>query len=1154
MNPTSSPVLVRPASGPGASGSVSAAPAAAAHDARVHELADLDPQQRRVAEHRAAGGALVVLGAPGTGKTTALVEAVAARVERDGADPASLLVLAPSRTAAASLRDRLSARLPSTSTGVAARTAQAYAWSLLRRAAVDSGASEPRLLSGPEQDHLIADLLRGHAAGDAPAPPWPPSVPPAARALRGFRAELRDLMMRAMERGVGPSALSRLGEQLQRPEWVAAATVLGEYRQVVALAHPGAHDPAAIVVDAARALAARPELLDAERRRLTLVAVEDHHESTAASAALLDLLVGGGTDLVVVGDPDATTSAFRGGDPSLLAGAAQRYAAPDGSPAPTVVLRTRWRAGAFLDVPVGALVERIGSSGPVAQRRPDPSPSAPPGTFETHVLRSTGAQGAFVASVLRAEHLEQGVPWSAMAVVVRSAGSSGALRRALASAGVPVAVPVAEVPLADEGAVRPLLSALRVCLAVEAPDEETTDEVVDLLGSWVVGADALAVRRLRQGLLAAERAAGGGRGSDALLVAGVLAPELLASAGARATGPARTLARVLAAGRSAAAQAGASAETVLWALWAATGVAETWRATALRGGLAGERADRDLDAVTALFDAASRYEDRLPGSPPARFLEHLRSQDVPSDTLAARRGGADAVDLVTAQGAVGREWQVVVVPGLVEGAWPDTRLRGTLLGAPDLADLLAGRGPVTADEHTGRARAARATRAGGAGTGVALAAAGRTTAEEAAAARRQVLDDERRLLHVAMTRARRRLVLTAVDDGEERPSSFLDVVAPREDPGQPRPTSEVPRASTLPALVAETRAVLSTPVGHVTASGSVVDEAAHAEAATALARLAEAGVPGADPAQWHGLAALSSDEPLVADGEPVVVSPSAVETAATCALRWLLGTRSGGREASVSQRVGTLVHQVAQEMPDGSVAGMTERLEKLWPGLGLGSTWVGQRELARARTMVAKLAAYVADAEAAGRTVAGLEVDVEARLGRALVRGRLDRVERSADGSLRVVDLKTGQRAPGRAEVARHAQLGVYQALVEAGAVDAAAQPPDAPSEPGDPPDGAPAEPGDGDGDGRDDDQAAPGRSAGAALVQLGTATKRYAEQSQAPLAADPEPGWAATLVEETAEAMAASVFTAVENDQCSSCPVATSCPVRSDLVAGEGS
>ena len=45
----------------------------------------LDDDQQRVVDH--AGGPLLVLAGPGTGKTTTLVEAVVDRIERRGADP-----------------------------------------------------------------------------------------------------------------------------------------------------------------------------------------------------------------------------------------------------------------------------------------------------------------------------------------------------------------------------------------------------------------------------------------------------------------------------------------------------------------------------------------------------------------------------------------------------------------------------------------------------------------------------------------------------------------------------------------------------------------------------------------------------------------------------------------------------------------------------------------------------------------------------------------------------------------------------------------------------------------------------------------------------------------------------------------------------------
>lgn len=1070
------PVLVRPAS-----------PLAAAPPA-------LDAEQLRVVGHRRGQGPLVLLGAPGTGRTTALVEALVARVERDGADPASLLVLAPSRRAAAALRDRVSARLWRTTTEPLARTPHAYAWALLRRAAVLSGGDPPRLLSGPEQDQVLADLLRGHEAGDAPPPPWPASVGPATRRLVGFRAELRDLLMRALERGLGPGDLAALGHAHGRPEWVAAAAVLAEYLQVTALSSPGAHDPAAIVQDAAALLRSDAELLAAERARWSLVAVEDHHESTPATAGLLDLVAGDGGDLLVAGDPDTTTAAFRGGDPALVAAAAQRYGR-GGEPAPVVVLRTRWRHGPALAAASARVAARIGSAGAVAHREAGPSPVADEGVVEGHVLRSPAQQAAFVASVLRAEHVGRGTPWGAMAVVVRSAGSTAVLRRALTTAGVPVAVPAAEVPVRAEPAVVPLRTVLRVVLRPPGTPPPV-EEVLDLLTSPIGGADALALRRLRQVLLAEERAGGGSRGSDDLLVEAVGAPGRTASLPARAAAPALAVARVLAAGRAALAEPGATAETVLWALWSATGLADPWRRRALAGGPAGARADRDLDAVMALFDAAARYEDRLPGSPPQRFLEHLEAQDVPSDTLAERAPGDGAVALLTPQGAAGAEWDVVVVPGLQEGAWPDTRLRGTLLGAPDLADLLSGRS------------------SGGDG------------AAAATAARRQVLDDERRLLHVAVTRARRRLVVTAVRSEDERPSPFLDLVAPPEDDGsgggaEERAPSAVPRTMGLAALVGELRSVLLTPLGARDATGAVVDDARRAAAASSLARLAAAGVPGARPQDWYGLVPLSDDGPLRDDGEPVQVSPSAVESFSRCALRWLLEGRGGRPSESVDQGIGVLVHAIAQELPEGTGEEMAARLEELWPALGLPGTWVGRREHRRAQKLVAKLAGYVAAARAAGRDLVAVEAEVTAQVGRALVRGRLDRLERSADGSgVRVVDLKTGGRRPPADEVPTHPQLGLYQVLVTEGALDAV---------PGVLPEGA----------------VGPASSSGAALVQLGGFTVKHGEQEQPPLEQAADPAWAHRLLAETADGMAASAFDAVENDLCPRCPVRTSCPMR---------
>jgi superfamily I DNA/RNA helicase/RecB family exonuclease len=1041
-----------------------------------------DPQQQAALSRPTGSGPLVVLGAPGTGKTQVLVELVAARVA-GGVAADQVMVWAPSRTAAAALRDDVSTRLLGRGGRSVreplARTAHSYAYGLLRRARVLAGDLPPRLISGPEQDRVLAELLAGHEAGEVPGPDWPSSVPPPTRELAAFRGELRDLLMRSVERGVTPEHLADLGRRSSRPDWLAAAEVYGEYLDVTALATPGAYDPAAIVEAAVDLLERDDELLAEQRRRWRLVAVDDAHELTSSTARLLAVLTSGGGDLVLVGDPDCTTQGFRGARPQLLAQAASRLQSATGAAAETVVLRRVHRHGPLLRSVAARVAERIASAGVVAHRAAlaavrhvedvvVPDVVVPDdGHVEVQVLASAGQEAAFVAQALRRAHLADGVPWRQMAVVVRSTRATQALRRSLGAVGIPVAVPAAEVPVRDEPAVEPLRLALRCALD---PGELTPEAAVTLLAGPVGGADALAVRRLRQQLRAAELAEGGERGSDELLVELVGHPGNVLLLDEAHAGPPRRVAVLLDAGRAALVEPGASAETVLWQLWQATGLAEPWRRTALAGGTAGARADRDLDAVVALFVAAARFVDRLPHAGPAAFLDYLDGQDLPSDTLAERAPSVEAVALVTAAGAAGRQWDIVAVTGVQEGAWPDLRLRSSLLGAAQLADLVDGREAPTS------------------------------------AQRRAVLDEELRLFHVAVSRARRRLLVTAVRNDDVQPSSFLDLVD--DPPGETdlRALAAVPRGMTLPALVAELRAQLLTP------ATTAAEQARHRAAAHQLARLAAAEVPGADPQDWYGLAALSSQAPLRGDDEVVVVSPSKVESFGRCAMRWLLESSGGQAAVTTNRALGTLVHDLARDVPDGDETRLKELLAQRFPELGLGEGWVADVDRRRAERMVAKLSEYVRAAAGQGRQLVAVEQPVQVQLGRALVKGTVDRLEQDGEGRLHVVDLKTGKSAPAKADLDRHPQLGVYQLAVDAGGFD----------------------------------DLAPGAgSGGARLVHLGTDTKSLGVQAQRPLGDDDEPTWAADLVAATADGMAASTFPASVNAMCRFCDVARCCPLQ---------
>ncbi|MGL5817462.1 MAG: PD-(D/E)XK nuclease family protein [Phycicoccus sp.] len=1015
--------------------------------AEVAERPVLDPSQAAAVADDAP--VVRVLGAPGTGKSTVAVERVA-RVVAEGTPVDSCLLLAPTRMTAARLRDTLTARLGGTSTTPLARSHQSFAYGLLRAAAALRGDPAPRLLGGPEQDVVLRDLLAGHASGPAPGPAWPPSLA-LALPTRGFRAELRELLMRAVELGLAPPDLARLGERHDRPEWVAAAHVLREYDEVTALSAPGAHDPAGILGDAADLLHTDPDALGRLRGGLRLVVVDDAHELSPAARRLLDAVTGPGVvPMVLLGDPDSASQTFRGADPRLLVGAW-----PD---AVTHVLDTGHRCSGPVSAAAARVVAHVGVVGGVGHRSPPPAPTD--GAVEAHLLRTAAQEAALVSGLLREEHLLRAVPWSRMAVVVRGGARTAAVRRALQRSGVPVDTAAAEIAVRDEPAVRPLLALFRCALDLVAetatPDPET---VVDVLLSPVGGADAVSLRRLRRALRRAELGDGGGRPSDALLVEAVLLPAVLDRVGPDAT-PARRVHRVLAAAVDALRAAG-DVEQVLWAMWAASRLAGPWRDAALAGGVAGARADRDLDAVLGLFDAAARFADRLPAARPVDFLDHVLQQDVPGDTLVARAAPGRAVAVLTPAAAAGLEFDVVVVAGVQEGSWPDLRLRGSLLGSADLVDLVTGR---DTDPRSARA---------------------------------QVRHDETRLFHVACTRARRRLVVTAVRSDDEQPSPYLDIVDPV---AGPRPFTDVPRPLTLPGLVGELRRSVLDP-----------DPAVGGAAVTTLTRLAREGVRGADPAQWWALGDVTDSRPRRAPDVVVRVSPSAVDAFWRCGLQWMLRTSGGEGPSLGAADVGILVHEIAHDLGDVDAAGYAAEVERRWGRLGMPPGWLSRRRLAEAQGMTARLATYVREAHDAGWRRAASEHALRVALGRAEVAGTVDRVEVDVQGRVRVVDLKTGTRKPTKGELRRHGQLGAYQVAVEHGGL----------SEFG-------------------------SVAGGAALLHLGKAAGASTTlQEQVPLSDDAQPEWAHRLLADTADAMAGADFVATPGPHCGTCQVKDACPAQ---------
>ena len=1041
-----------------------------------------EPAARRVLE--GASGFVRVLGGPGTGKTTLLIEAAAERIIRGGVDPEQLLIITHDRRAAKAVRAGV-ARLitehddtddvPRTVREPLVRTVHSYAFSVLRLHAHLRDVPGPRLLSGPEQDAVVRELLAGDVEDEVGY--WPDRLRQALT-VPGFAEELRDLMLRAAERGLGPEDLIRVGKEAKQPEWVAAGRFARQYEQVTLLAGAAdsavaqesapALDAAELVAGALLAFDTDADLIAAERRRVRHLLVDDAQHLDPLQYQLLARLGFAAEEFVLAGDPDQAVFSFRGSDPRLLADTE-----PDGG---TVVLRESHRMAPAVREAVARLAARLPGSAP---QRPAPGEqvenSRENGSADVRLHTTEAAEAAWIADQFRRAHLIDGVPWSEMAVLCRSVTRSApVLYRALTAAGVPVTTDADELPLARQPAVRPFLVLLRVAAHPRLLDPERAEM---LLTSQFGGADPLAVRRLRRGLRKLALAAGQDRPSDELIVEVLQSEDLLTALDDGEAVSVRRVAGLLATAREAIAD-NVGIEQVLWQVWQESGLESRWVGQSRRGGTLGAQADRDLDAIVGLFHAAARYADRLPGAGVTGFADFLTSQRIVGDTLAPSAQRDDVVSVLTAHGAVGREWTVVAVLGVQEGTWPDLRLRGSFLGVERLVDRLSG-----------------------------------VEESQQLSAIAPLLAEERRLLLVAASRARHKLLVSAIRGEDEQPSRFLAELSGVDieelsDPGRPTSLGGTRRALVLADLVGDLRRAVADP--------DATDDRRR-RAARQLARLAEAGVPGAHPDSWYGLADLSTANPLRDKRERVTVSPSNVETLAKCPLRWMVERHGGTDPAELASITGVLVHALAQAAASGAdEVHLRAELDRAWDAVDAGAPWFSRRERQRVHAMLDTFLSWMAATRGELTQVAvehDFDVDIPETEPPVRVRGRVDRLEADNEGRPVVVDVKTGKNAVTEADAREHPQLAVYQLAAAYGAFAKL---------------GMDREPG------------------GARLLYVAKANRKKAatERNQDPVGEDGVKHWTG-VVADAAAASTGPEYLARQNPDCPRCPVRTSCPMH---------
>jgi len=877
-------------------------------------------------------GNVVVLGGPGSGKT-ALLEAMLPALVAGSAGGA--VYLTSSRQAAVASSERLLAASASAATGALG----CVTWHAFARGLVTSYADllayrgEPRLLSGPEQWSLVRSLLLETSGVD-----WGDLVPLVG--TRAFTDELADFVLACERRLIGPDGLlDRVGTG-GSPAWVPGAAFLTAYGERLAL--EDSVDQAGLVAQAGDLLEDVPEVLAVTVARMGTVLVDEAQELDPAQLRLLELLVGGGARAVLAGDPAGTTDAFRGATPGALPGYARRLAA-----AVVRLEHSRRLGGAGLDAV--QRLQRDGEQAPVALRGG--------GATAVEVTRHPGPadEAEAVARLLRVSHQRDGVPYGRMAVLLPSLRRTiGPIRRALERYGVPYRLGAGERQLIAEPIVRHVLDLFRLAL-----DPDRADELIpSLLTSPLGGLGPQQLRALRRAAVLADRA----------LARHVRTPVGDLGVDARSAGRVAGLCRLL--DQAARWVRELDADGCFWEVWRnAPGFARLVRRA--EADPANLQAQRQLDALTAFSRALALFVDGRPGASMRTYLDVVERADFAGDPwLPPAMARADAVALLSVNAAKGREYDVVVVAGCLEGALPRTAWPQGLFEAWRLDGDLD---PVAK---------ARAT-----------------------------LDAERRRFVLGASRARDRAVFTwSRAEGRGEPSRFLAGLGV-ELPSEPSPPDQTPLE----------------PLEAAGALRRVLTDRDRPAAERLAAASTLATTPGVDPGSWWWRRDWTHDpEPIAPEGR-LRTSYSRIGTYEDCHLRYFFGSVAGlDDRTSYQMAFGKLMHTVFELAAKGEIADGPEALKAAYRER-FDPAWFPSRAVAHQfwRDGMDMLKLWHRSEWEEARQALAFEIDFDIEVGGHRIRGRIDRIDRLGDG-MALLDYKTGRTPATEEQAGGSLQLAIY--------------------------------------------------------------------------------------------------------------------------------
>ena len=577
----------------------------------------LDNAQRRVVDHD--GGPMLVLGSPGTGKTTVLVERWV-HLATTVAEPHRVLLLVPTRERALQLRDELPWRLEAKAIIEApVHTWHALAYHLVTRYYGKLGYSAPPVrLTTAEQWAVVKQLL---AAETAKA--WGTFADHLTS--DAFVGEVADFCVRAGHRGLTDEDLEQLATR--RPEHAAVALFCVRYRRF--LQDTATLDYAELVAAATRLLDLDGDIRATVAQRFTHVLVDDAQELAPAQLQLLRRM--NTTHLVCAGDPDSAIEAFRGADPTWL----ERF--DDVAPGhDRVVLPICHRFGKKIGDVATKLIEHAAHAG---EHRAHVFEGPTDGSAELRCYATMAGELEGAAREMRTAHLLRQIPYDRMALLLAQPHAYGhVLERTLSDFGVPYRIASADRPLGAEPAVRAVLDMCRLALG-----DESNELCKAVLSSPLIGMHPYRVRDLERKAYLGKTTLGEAVASDD----SAEAAELSRLRDAVTTHDAH------------------SAD----ATFAAVFDTSAWCARLVDRRRDDPEAAHHVDALVALSDALAHFVERRSGGTMREYLDTSADAGVAADTWTPSESAA-GVHILSFHRSKGLEWDVVCVLGVAEGQMP----------------------------------------------------------------------------------------------------------------------------------------------------------------------------------------------------------------------------------------------------------------------------------------------------------------------------------------------------------------------------------------------------------------------------------------------------------------------------------------------------